>query len=166
MDKKGFLEVGKIVNTHGVRGEVKIQTWTDSPDVFLTLKLVYIGNTQEKERKLISPRLHKSFVLTFIEDVNDIDSAIKLKNKIIYAKRDDLPLEEGRHFIVDLIGLKAIDADCDTEIGKVTDVLSLPKNNVYVIKGNREILVPAMPQFVVETNIDAGYIKFRLLEGL
>ena len=166
MGNKDFLEVGKIVNTHGVRGEVRIQTWTDSPDMLLGLENVCIGSAQENQVKLISPRVHKSFVIAYIEGVNDIDAAIKLKNKVVYANRKDLQLEEGQYFIVDLVGLKAIDAESGNELGVIKEVLTLPKNNVYVIKGEREILIPAVPDFVVETNIEAGYIKFRLIEGL
>ena len=166
MGNKDFLEVGKIVNTHGVRGEVRIQPWTDSPDMLLDIENVCIGNTQENQVKLISPRVHKSFVISYIEGVDDIDAAIKLKNKVVYAKRENLQLEDGQYYIVDLVGLRAIDADSGNELGVIKEVLTLPKNNVYVIRGEREILVPAVPDFVAETNIEAGYIKFRLIEGL
>jgi len=163
MQKTGLLEAGKIVNTHGIRGEVRITTWTDTPEMLMAIENISIDG---KSTKLISPRIHKSFIISYIEGVNDIDAAIKLKNKIICVKRDDLQLSQGQHLIVDLIGLKAIDADSGDDLGIVTDVLTLPKNNVYVIKGTREILVPAVSEFIQETNIEAGYIKFRLIEGL
>ena len=163
MEKRELLQVGKIVSTHGVRGEVRIQAWTDSSDMFLELRHVYIDGAK---LELSTPRLHKSFVIARIEGVNDIDAAIKLKNKVICAERDDLSLPENQYFIVDLIGLKAVNFDTGEELGTVSDVLTLPKNNVYVIKGEREILIPAVAEFVIETDIEAGYIKFRLIEGL
>jgi len=163
MGNNEFLEVGKIVNTHGVRGEVRIQPWTDSPDMLLGVETVFIDGMSAK---LVSPRVHKSFVIAGIGELKDIDAAIKLKNKVVSVKRDCIEPPDGQYFIVDLVGLKAIDADFGNELGKITEVLTLPGNNVYVIKGEREILIPAVPEFIAETNVEAGFIKFRLIEGL
>jgi 16S rRNA processing protein RimM len=181
-----FLEAGIIVNAHGVRGEVRIQPWADSPAFLADFDTLYIDY---KPKNVISSKIHKGFLLAALEGVYDIDSAIKLKNKIIYIKREDVQLEEGRHFITDLIGLRAIDADTCEEIGIVSDVLTRPANNVYVITGirdasaasgitpergglsvitpaPREILIPAVPDFVIKVDITGGYIKFRLIDGM
>ena len=158
-----FLEAGVIVNTHGVRGEVRISPWADSPEFLAGFERIYIDG---EPIKMLSARVHKSFVVASLDGVSDFDTAIKLKNKTIYIDRGDAVLEEGRHFVADIIGLRAVNADTGEELGTVEDVLSLPANNVYVVKGDREILVPAVPDFVVETNIDEGYVKIRLIEGL
>ena len=158
-----LIEAGKIVNTHGINGEVRIQPWADSPDFLTGFEYLYI---EEQPVRVLSAKAHKGCVIAALEGVNDIDAAIKMKNKIIMVKKEDVHLEEGRHFVADLIGLQAIDSETGKQLGTVTDVLTLPSNNVYVIKGDREILVPAVPDFIVETNIQEGYIKLRIVEGL
>jgi 16S rRNA processing protein RimM len=163
MDGKKLLEAGKIVNTHGIRGEVKIQPWADSPGFLAGFDVLYIDGAPVK---IISARAHKSFVIAAFDGVMDIDGAIKLKNKTVFIARNDVELEEGRHFIADLIGLRAIDSDTGAELGVVADVLERPAHDVYVIKGRREILVPAVPEFVGEINVSGGYITFRLIEGM
>ncbi|MCL2402134.1 MAG: ribosome maturation factor RimM [Oscillospiraceae bacterium] len=158
-----LLEAGKIVNTHGIKGEVRIQPWADSPAFLAEFESLYIDGVP---RKVLSSRVHKNFVIAAFDGVVDINGAIALKNKTVSISRDDVALEEGRHFVADLIGLAAIDAESGEELGVVQDILERPANNVYVIKGVREILIPAVPEFVDEINVEAGYIKFRLIEGL
>jgi len=161
--KNEFIETGKIVNTFGKRGELKLQPWADSPDFLIGFKHFYIDGMPIK---VLSAKVHKGCVIAALEGVDDIDDAIRMKNKIIMVKKEDIQLEEGKHFIADLVGLNALDAETGETLGSVTDVLTLPSNNVYVIKGDREILVPAVEEFITETNIEDGYIKLRMLEGL
>jgi len=165
VDKTYFLQAGEIVNTFGVHGELKINPWTDSPAFLANIKTFFIN---DKPIKLVSSRVHKNYLLVTLEGINDFDSAIKLKNKIVYISRDDVHLEDGRFFIADLIGLRAVDYENENEIGVISDYLSRPANDVYVIitENQNEILIPAIPQFVKEINQKAGYIKFHLLEGL
>ena len=164
-----LLEAGKIVNTHGIRGEVRILPWADSPSFLTGLSRLYIDGVPVK---VISARAHKSCVIATLEGICDIDAAIRLKNKTVYISRDDVKLEEGRFFIADLVGLRAINHNTNEELGTVAEVMSLPANNVYVIKGRqgapdcRDIMVPAVPEFIVEVNISGGYIKFHLIEGM
>ena len=161
--RKQFLEAGKIINTHGIRGEVKIDPWTDAPEFFRKIKTLYIDGSPVK---IVSARVHKSFVIASLEGVGDMDSALRLKNKLVFINRDDVPLEDGAFFLQDLIGLKALDFETGDEIGTLTDIMENPAGNIYVIKAEREILVPANGPFVKEIDIDGGYIKFTLLEGM
>jgi len=158
-----FIEAGIIANTHGIYGQVKLQPWADSPDFLTGFECYYIDGVPIK---VLSTRVHKNNVIASLEGIDDIDTAIKIKNKIIFVKREDVKLEKGRYFVVELIGLCALDAETGEEIGVITDVLSLPSNEVYVIKGAREILVPAVPEFVIETNVEEGYVRICLIEGL
>jgi len=158
-----LIEAGKVANTHGIRGEVRLEPWADCADFLTGFEYIYID---EKPVKLLSAKVHKGCVIAALEGVGDIDSAIKLKGKIIKIKKADVELEEGKFFVADLINMKALDAETEEELGIVTEVLTLPSHNVYVIKGEREILVPAVTEFIVETNIPDGYIKVRLIEGL
>jgi len=158
-----LIEAGKVANTHGVRGELRLQPWADSPEFLTGFEYLYIDGVPVK---VLSAKVHKGCVIATLEGVDDIEAAIRMKNKVIKVKKDDIHLEDGRYFITDLIGIKAIDAETGETLGTLSDVLSLPSNNVYVIKGEREILVPAVPEFIVETNLEKGYVKLRLIEGL
>ena len=158
-----FLEAGVIVNTHGIRGEVRIQPWADTPDFVAGMRCLYIDG---EPVKVLSARVHKGCVIAALDGVGDIDGAIRLKNKVVSIDRDDVRLEDGHNYIADLIGLHALDAETSEELGTVSDVLSLPANNVYIISGKRDILVPAVPDFVKEINVGAGYIRLHLIDGM
>jgi len=158
-----LLEAGKIVSTHGVRGEVRILPWADTPDFLAGFKRLYISGSPVKVQ---SSRVHKGCVIAALEGVTDIEGAIMLKNKVVSIARGDAQLDEGRYFIADLVGLHAVDAATGEALGLVADVMTLPANNVYVIRGAREILVPAVPDFIDEISIDGGYIKLRLIDGM
>ena len=161
--KKQYLEAGKIVNTHGIRGEVRIQPWTSEPDFLCSFKKIYIDG---EKYKLKNPRVQKECIIASIDGVSTIDDAILLKNKIIYIDRKDAKLDKDEFFVQDLIGLPVLDADTGKELGTLKDVLPLPAGDVYEVSGEREILIPAVPQFIIEKNVDAGYIKVRLIEGM
>jgi len=161
--KNEYIETGKIVNTFGMRGELKLQPWADSPDFLTNFEHFYIDGVPIR---VLSAKVHKGCVIAALEGVEDIDAAIKMKNKIIMVKKDDVHLEEGRHFVSDLIGLRVLDAETGETLGVLADVLALPSNNVYVIKGDREILVPAVPEFIVEVNIKDGHVRINMIEGL
>ena len=158
-----FLEAGKIVNTHGTHGEVKIQPWADSPDFVAGFKLIYIDG---EPVELLTARVHKGCVIAALEGVSSFEDAIRLKNKTVCIDRSDVQLGGGRHFIADLIGLRALDANTGEQFGIVSDVLKLPANDVYVVVGERETLIPAVPDFIREVNIESGYISIRVIEGL
>lgn len=159
-----LIETGKIVNTHGIRGEVRLLPWADSPQSLAEIKQFYIGGEPVKVR---SARVHKGSLIVSLEGVDSLDDAILLKNKVVSVSRDVLGLEDGKYFVADLIGLNAIDAQTGSTIGKISDILSLPAHNVYVIKNSeREILIPAVDEFIVETDIEQGFVKLKLIEGL
>ena len=157
-----LLECGKIVNTHGIRGEVKIQPWADSPEVLCALPALYIDGVPVALR---SARVHKGNVIALLEGVSDVDQAMLLKNKVVWLNRDDLRLPEGTFFLADLIGLRVVDEE-GQELGILNEVLSPSRQQVYVVKGDRELMTPAVPQFILETNVAGGYIKVRLIEGM
>ena len=161
--KDRFLEIGKIVNTHGIQGEVKIQPWANSPEFLLDFDRFFIDGQPYIPK---SSRVHKTSVLISFAGIDSFEDAIKLKNKVMCIDRDDARLDEGEYFIADLIGLAAFDAETGERLGVLDDVITLPSNNVYVIKGEREILVPAVPEFVRLVDLDSNLIKLKLVEGM
>ena len=161
---KEFLEAGKIVNTFGIRGELKVQPWSDEPDFLKQFKTVYISG---KAHHVLSVRVHQNHVLMMLEGVSDMDAAIPFKNKIIEVRRDDITEMPFEHFIVDLIGLDAKNAETGEIFGTVTDILEYPAQDLYEVKGEeRTWLIPDAPVFVKEINEEEGYIAFMLMEGL
>lgn len=159
---KDFLEAGKIVNTHGIKGEVKIQPWADSPEFIQGLPHIYIDS---KPVRIVSSRIHKGHLIAHLEGVCDIDSAIKLKNKMIFTKRDDIQLDKGEFFIQDIIGL-TIKTDEGETLGVLEDILNMPTQDIYVVKGDREYLIPDVSDFILEKNLDEGYITVSLIDGM
>ena len=161
-----FLEVGKITNVHGLMGEVKVLPWADSPDFLCKFKTLYVDKTHWPI-KVERARVQKNMVILKLEGVTDVNGALAMRNAVLYIDRADAKLPEGSFFLVDIYGLEARDADTGKVLGKIADVLTLPANNVYVIRGGeREIMVPAVPQFIAETNIEEGFIRVNMMEGL
>lgn len=161
--KNRFLEAGQIVNTHGIRGEVKIVPWCDSPEFLLQFGTLYLDG---QPVNVLEARVHKGNVLARLEGVEDVNAAMSLKGRTVFIDRTGVELPEGRHFIADLIGLNVVDADSGETLGVVADVLTPPAHEVYAVKGEHEYLIPAVDEFVIETNVEGGYIKVRLIEGM
>lgn len=161
--KSKWIEAGEIVNTHGLVGEVKILPWADSPEFLLDFDTLYLDEAPVKIR---SARVHKNCVLAMLEGVDSVDAAILLKGKTIRVAREDVHLPEGRYFLADLMGLEVRDADSGEVLGTLVDILTPPANQVYVVKGKREYLIPAVEEFIVESNPEAGWIRVHLLEGM
>lgn len=159
-----FITAGQIVNTHGIRGEVKIVPWCDSPEFLCGFDTLYID---EAPIRLRAARPHKGNVLAALEGVDTVEGAMALKGKTVHIDRADVTLPEGRHFLADLIGLRVVDADSGAELGVLTEVLTPPAHQVYLVKGPQgERLIPAVEEFIVETNVDGGYLRVRLIEGM
>lgn len=165
--QKQYLEVGKITNTHGLMGEVRVQPWADSPEFLCKFKKLYLDDHGGWSIKVEHARVHKNMAIMKLENITDIPSAVSLKNAILYINRDDVKLPEGSFFIADLMGLEVRDAATGEVLGNIADVLDMPANNVYVVRGGkREILVPAVDAFVAETNVAEGFIRVNMMEGL
>lgn len=164
--KKDFLEIGKIVGTHGVRGMIRIQPWSDNGDFLTKFKNFYLENGKTKiEMDKITP--HGNVVISAIKGVNTIEDAEKLRNQILYIKRSDVKLPKGRYFVSEIIGSKVIDAETDEQIGILTDVSQTGANDVWHIKkGEKEYLVPAIPDVVIDVDINNDVVKIKPLKGI
>ena len=164
--KKEFLEIGKFVGTHGVRGMVRIQPWSDNGEFLTQFKNFYLenGNTKITITK-ITP--HGNVVIAAIKGIDTIEDAEKLRNQVLYIKRDDAHLPEGRYFVSEIIGAKVFDADTDVLLGTLSDVSPTGANDVWHIKnGEREYLIPAIPPVIIDVDIDKDIIKIKPLKGI
>lgn len=163
MEKKALIEAGRIINTHGVQGEVKIEVWLDSPQFFKSFKRLVLDNGEEL--KVLGAKTHKGFVIAQIEGVDDVNAAMRLKGKNVSVRREDAALPKGAFFLQDIIGAKVVDEE-GTEIGTLTEVMETPASNIYVVKGESEHLIPAVPEFVKKTDAESGIITVHLIEGM
>ena len=160
-----MLEIGKLVNTHGIRGEVKIQPWCDDPDVFDELEYLTIGG---KEYEIERNRFHKNCQIVKLAGLDDINQAELLKNQIVYIERDAMPLPEGRYFVADILGLEVREEN-GRVLGEVGDVIKTGSNDVYVLKNTfnkKQILIPVLDSVVKEVSVEGGYIIVELMKGL
>ena len=160
--QKQFLEAGEIVSTHGIQGEVKILPWADGPEFLLDFDTYYIKG---KPQRVLSSRVHKTCVLAKLEGVETPEQASLLRGQVISIDRSSVSLPEGSVFIADLIGCKALDEN-DQELGTIRDVLTMPANDVYVVKGAKQYMIPAVKEFVREINVAAGYVRVHVIEGM
>ena len=164
-----LLEVGKIINTHGLRGEVKVAAWTDTPDVFEDLSTVYIKNKNEYTPLTVgSVKYQKNNLIVKFRELSDINEAEPLKNSVLYAERSELgELEEGVYYIADLIGI-TVKKDSGEVIGKIKDVMQTGANDIYVVarKDMKDLLIPVLPDVVLSVDIEAKEAVVHLLEGL
>lgn len=164
-----LLEVGKIVNTHGLRGEVKVVPWTDYPEVFEDIEYVYIQRRGEYERLDVKGiKYQKGNIIVKFPQIKDINEAEKYKNQVLYAERGVLgELPEGVYYIADLIGLDVVKEDGET-VGVIGDVLNTGSNDIYEVKreGQKDLLLPVIDDVVLNIDIDGGRVTVRIMEGL
>ena len=160
--KQQYLEAGKITNTHGVRGEVRITPWADSAAFLRGFRTFYIDG---QPVRVLRSRVHKNQLIAQLEGYDDVNAAMTLKNKVIHIDRADAKLPEGRYFLQDLLGMRVV-SDAGEALGELADVLDLPQGSVYMVRGTREILIPDVPEFLLNIDAERGEITVHLLEGM
>lgn len=155
---KEFIMIGQIINTHGLKGEVKVLSLTDDVKRFKDLKQVYVGG---EERKVSSCKFLNDKVVLKIEGIDTIEQAMKYKNKPLEVTRENAAkLEEGRYYIADLVGCKVIDTEGE-ELGNIDEVIQTPSNDVYWIKGKKELLIPAIKSIVINIDIEKEEVVIK-----
>ena len=162
------LEIGQIVNTFGIKGEVKVVPFTDDIRRFDELEKVYVKTKKEsKQYQVENVKYHKNMVLLKLKSIDRIEEAELLRNAFLEVDREDaIPLEEGQYFIVDLIGLEVY-TDEGKLLGKVEDIYNAGANDIYVIKDElgKQILLPGIDEVIKEVKLDDRIIV-HLIPGL
>ena len=163
------LEVGQIVNTFGIKGEVKVTPFTDDINRFDDLKKVYVKTRKDdKLYKVENVRYHKNMVLVKLEGIENPEQAELLKNAYLEINREDaIPLKEGQYFIVDLIGLDVY-TDEGKLLGKVDDIYNTGANDIYVVKDElgKQILLPGIKEVIKQVDLENEKIVVHLIPGL
>ena len=165
-----YLEAGKIVSTHGIKGEVKVLPWADSPEFltrFKTYYLVEAAGGRQQETGLLSvesSRVQKTCVLIKFKGVDTVEEAQKLRDKVIHIARNDSRIPAGTVFQADLIGMPVYANGA--EIGRIAEILSMPASDVWVVKGEKEYMIPNVKAFVPVIDLSLGYVDVNLIEGM
>ena len=157
--KLQFLEAGEIVNTHGIRGEMKVLPWADGPDFLLDFDRVRIAG---KEYIVEDCRVQKTCNLLKVKGIDTVEAAQLLRGKTVEIYREDAP--EDLIFAAELIGVDV--REDGVSIGKITDVLDYPGNKVYVVEGEHRYMIPAVKAFVLNTDMDNNVMDVKLIEGM
>ena len=164
-----FLQVGKIVNTHGINGEVKVMPLTNDPERYETLDWVYLERDNVREKLTIEGvKYFKNFVIVKFKEVKDMNEAGKLKNLFLLVDREHaVKLREDEFFICDLIESNIFDEN-GKKLGVLKDVFSTGSNDVYVVRNenSKDILIPALKSVVREVSLKDKKIVVALPEGL
>ena len=166
MDKI-YIECGKIINTHGCKGGLKVEPWCNSSKDFSALKKLFIQKKNDFiEYNVVRSSAFKQFIVLDLKEITDVDAALNLKNEILYAKREDFDLDENEFFLADLIGIDVIDADNGKIYGKIKDIINRGASDIYVVETeNGERMIPAVEEFIISIDINTG-VFVRVIEGL
>lgn len=167
MMKKQYLEVGKVVGTHGIQGEMRVQPWSDSPDFLAGFRTFFLDGAGSEKISVCSVRPHGNLVLVKAEGVDSIEGAERFRGRVLFINRDDIALEEGRHFVEDLLGCTVLDADSGKVLGQISDVSATGANDVWHIsRGGKEYLIPVIPEVVLSVDTDREEVVIRPLKGI
>lgn len=164
---KPFLETGKIVGTHGVRGELRVQPWADSPKFLLRFSKLYLDAAGSRALDIISSRVHGNLVLIKVKGIDSIEVAETLRNKVLYMDRADSGIEDGSYFIQDLVGCAVFDSESGERLGEICDVSQTGANDVWHIRrGEQEYLIPVIDEVVQTVDPEAGKVTITPLKGI
>ena len=156
--KLQYIEAGEIVTTHGVRGEVKVLSWLDAPEVLCEFDRCRIDGKEYT----MECRIQKTCNLVKLSGIDTMEAAQAMRGKTIELYREDI--DDEVIFAAELIGVEVYAEDAC--IGKITEVLDYPGNSVYVVKGEHEYMIPAVKAFVLDTDMEANKMQVKLIEGM
>ena len=157
--KLQFVEAGEIVTTHGVKGEMKVLPWVDSPDILCEFDRCRIGGV---EYEIENCRIQKTCNLLKVKGIDTMEAAQAMRGKVVELYREDI--DDEVIFAAELIGVEVYaEGEC---IGKIKEVLDYPGNSVYVVKGSYEYMIPAVNSFILSTDVAENRMEVRLIEGM
>lgn len=165
---KQYLEIGEIVTTHGVGGELKLYPWCDGAGQLKTIKAVYLDEAGAKRLEVEGLRTQKNMNLIKLKGYDAVETARALVGRTLYASRDELALPKGRYFVADLLGCRILDADTGEDYGTLCEVTDNGAHGIYhVRRADDEVrMLPAVEPFLVSTDVEAGEIRIRPIEGM
>lgn len=166
MERKKFLEAGKICAVSGIHGEVRVDPRCDSPEFLCGFDMLYLKNGEAVNVE--RARVAKNVAVLKLEGVDTVEAAQKMRGTMLYIDREDVELDEGIYFVDDLIGLECVDAESGKIYGKVTDVSNTGASDIYEItsENGKKSLIPAVPEFISAVDIEGGKLYVTLIDGM
>lgn len=164
--KKQYLEIGQIVNTHGLKGEMRVDPWCDSPEFLCGFKSFYLKNGDVLKIKQSRP--HKNIAIIKADGIDTIEQADAMRKTVLYIDRNDVQLEDGAFFIQDILDCDVVDTDTKQCYGKVTDVIKTGANDVYQItdENGKDYLIPVIDDVIISSDTENGIIEIKPLKGI
>ena len=164
---KEYLEIGKVVGTHGIRGEMRVEPWCDTPEFLTKFKKLYLKD-ENVVWNVQSARVHKSLVLLKVQGIDTPQNADLMRGTILYIDRQDAKLPKNRYFIQDLLQMTVVDADTGMVYGLLSDVMRTGANDVYEItaEDGRKYLLPAIPDVIINVTLETGIMQIRPIKGI
>jgi len=161
-----YLSVGFLRRPHGVRGEIIMDLHTDYPDRMKKGRKVFVGEGY-KPMTIANVRPHQTGLLVKFNEVDTPEDAGLFRNQWVYVQTKDVPLPAGQHYKHQLLGLKVLDEN-DNPLGELVEILETGANDVYVVQDDsgKEILLPNIPSVILDLDVDRGFLRVHLLEGL
>ena len=159
---KEFIETGEIVGTHGLKGEVRVNPWSDGPEFLKQFKTLYLDAEGKKKLKVLQCRVQKNINLILFDGIDSVEKAAAMRGGVLYINRKDAKLKEGSFFVQDLLDCEVFDAETLELYGRVTDVFQTGANDVWEIKKDEKtFLFPAVKIFIDDLDLKSGkaYIK-------
>lgn len=164
---KQYLEFGKVNNTHGLKGEVKLAMWCDGIEYIKQLKTVYLDDGGKSALTLVNARSQKNIAILKFAEITSVEHAQELKNKILYCNRDDAVIADGAYYLADVIGCTVKDIDTGKSYGKIVDVVNYGAGDIYDVKNGKEhTLIPVTDDIVKEKNVESGVVVIKPMKGL
>lgn len=157
--KKQYLECGRIVGAHGVKGLMKVESWCDSPKILAAQKRVFLAEKDGfKEVSVVSAAVSGQVVLMGLDGYLNRETVQGMKNTVLYLSREDIPLKKGAVLLADIIGLPVKDLETGSVLGKVKDITDAPRSRIYVVEtpNGKEVLLPDVKEFIKEINTEEG----------
>ena len=163
-----YLAIGRVVRAHGVKGEISVTILTDFPERFETTEWVYLGNEYEADAyRLEKYRWHKKNILLTLAGITDRTQAEQLKGQLVQVPIEEaVPLPEGNYYLYQLVNLQVVTTD-NRVLGTITDIIETGANDVFVVSdGQKELLLPSIPDVVKSVDTNKGQVVVELIDGL
>ena len=159
--KNIYLECGKVMGPHGVRGVLKVESWCDTPKVLASQKRVFLAlkDGEYEERKVLGASVSGALVLLTLDGIDDRDVAVAMKNTVLYLHRDDIPVKKGQMLLADMIGLAVIDANTGVRYGVISEVNDGPRGLLYTISTEKgDVYYPSGKEFIKKIDPEEGML--------
>ncbi len=164
---KEYIEAGKITGTHGIRGEMRLDAWCDSPEFLSSFKTLYLTPDGKEKWSKVTCRPHKNVAILRVPTVTTIEEAERFRGRVVYISRKDAKLPKDKYFVQDLMGIEVFDADDGSLYGKISDVSKTGANDVWHILNDKgEYLIPVIDEVVISVDIESEKILIRPMKGI